>query len=334
MKILAIDTALGAVSACVLDDESGVPEAQESLAMERGHAEALLPLIDRVMARVAGGFPALGRVAVTVGPGSFTGLRVGVAAARAIGLACEIPVVGVSTLAAFAAPLIIEQQPGLTAVAIDARHGNVYFTAFGPDGRAILSPRIAPAREAARSLGAGPVRIVGSGAPMLAAEAAAVGTDAEIVDGIAVPDIVFVAKVGLLADPLLSPPRPLYLKAPDAKPQETKVHDVKPPVPAGEDHGLEVQAAESLATPAIEDQATRDLPTRDLPAENLPAENFPAENLAIEDLTEILAIEDSPPVEDSPVEDVTNENLANEQDLASKDRVNPQDPSPLPLTAP
>ena len=162
MKILAIDTALPAISACVLDDGADIPEAIETIAMERGHAEALLPLIDRVMARVEEGFASLGRVAVTVGAGSFTGLRVGIAAARGIGIACKIPVTGVSTLAALAAPLILEQKPGLVAAAIDARRGNVFFAAFGLDGRAVLAPRIAPAREAVRSLGAGPVRLAGS----------------------------------------------------------------------------------------------------------------------------------------------------------------------------
>lgn len=220
MKILAIDTALAAVSACVLDEEDGAPESLESLAMERGHAEALLPLIDRVMARVEGEFSALGRVAVSVGPGSFTGLRVGVSAARAIGLACEIPVVGVSTLAALAAPLILAQNPGIVAVAIDARHGNVYFAGFGPDGRPILTPRLTTAHDAARSLGAGPIQLVGSGAALLVAEAAAIGMEFEVAGDILVPDIGFVARVGLAADPASAPPRPLYLKPPDAKPQD------------------------------------------------------------------------------------------------------------------
>ncbi len=229
MKILAIDTALPAVSACVLDDEAEAAEALETIAMERGHAEALLPLIDRVMARVEGGFTGLGRVAVTVGPGSFTGLRVGIAAARAIGIACEIPVVGVSTLAALAAPLILDEKPGLVAVAIDARHGNVFFAAFGPDGRTILAPRLAPIHEAARSLGEGPVRLVGPGAPLLAIEASALRMDVEVVGAFAAPDIEFVARLGLLADPSLAPPRPLYLKAPDAKPQDTA--QISPPAP-------------------------------------------------------------------------------------------------------
>jgi tRNA threonylcarbamoyladenosine biosynthesis protein TsaB len=220
MKILAIDTALQACSACVYDDGAGAPEASETMPMQRGHAEALLPLIDRIMAQVEGGFAALGRVGVTVGPGSFTGLRVGVAAARAIGIACNVPVVGVSTLAALAAPLILAEKPGLVAAAINAGHGNVYFAAFGSDGRAIVAPRVATVREAVRLLGAGPIRMAGSGAPMLAIEAWSAHLAVEVVGDIAAPDIAFVARLGLLADPATAPPRPLYLKPPDIKPPE------------------------------------------------------------------------------------------------------------------
>jgi tRNA threonylcarbamoyladenosine biosynthesis protein TsaB len=215
MKILAIDTALQAVAACVY--ESGAtPEASETIAMQRGHAEALMPLIDRVMAQAEGGFTSLGRVAVTVGPGSFTGLRVGIAAARAIGIACGAPVVGVSTLAALAAPLILDEKPGLVAAAIDAGHGNVYFAAFGSDGRAIVPPRVTSVRDAVRLLGGGPVRMAGSGAPMLAIEAWSAHVRAEVAGNTLAPDIVFVARLGLLADQATTA-RPLYLKAPDIK---------------------------------------------------------------------------------------------------------------------
>jgi tRNA threonylcarbamoyladenosine biosynthesis protein TsaB len=227
-KILAIDTALQAVSGCVFEEGTGAPISAETLGMERGHAEALLPLIDRIMARLDGGFPSLARVAVTVGPGSFTGLRVGIAAARAIALACDIPAVGVSTLAALAAPVILENKPGLIVSAIDARHGSVYYAAFTGDGRAVLTPRIAPVREALRSFGVGPVRLVGSGAPMLAIEAWAIGLAAEVVGDLMVPDIIFVAKLGFLADPRSSPARPLYLKAPDAKPQDANRRPLQP----------------------------------------------------------------------------------------------------------
>jgi tRNA threonylcarbamoyl adenosine modification protein YeaZ len=222
VKILAIDTAVGSVSACVLDDEDIDATSIESIAMQRGHAEALLPLIDRVVAGAEGGFEALGRVAVTVGPGSFTGLRIGIAAARAIGIACEIPVVGVSTLAALAAPLFMGPGDEVIGAAIDAGHGNVYIAAFARDGKTVIAPRVATAREAAQALGTGRARLAGSGAALVAMEAPNAGANVEIAGENLVPDIVFVARLGLLADPLLAPPRPLYLKAPDARPQDGK----------------------------------------------------------------------------------------------------------------
>jgi tRNA threonylcarbamoyladenosine biosynthesis protein TsaB len=228
MRILAIDTALPAVSACVLTEGATTPEAEETLAMERGHAEALLPLIERVMAKVEGGFSALGRVAVTVGPGSFTGLRVGIAAARAIALAWELPAVGVSTLAALAAPLILEDKPETIVVAIDAKHGHVYFAAFHGDGRLFSAPRFADARSAVEALGGGPLRLAGSGASMLAIAAWSHGLVAEIVGDRIAPDIAFVARLGLLADPAHAPPRPLYLKAPDAKPLAVPPAEAEP----------------------------------------------------------------------------------------------------------
>lgn len=218
MRILAIDTALPAVSACVLDQDSAEPLSIETQPMERGHAEALLPLVERVVSR-AGGFSTLQRVAVTVGPGSFTGIRIGLAAGQAIALAARAPVVGVSTLAALAAPLILEPFDGVVAAAVDARHGQVYVTAYGPDGRTLLSPRRAGAHEALRALGVGPLRLVGSGARILAEQARASGLEAEIASESAAPDIAFVARLGLAASPETAPARPLYLKAPDAKPQ-------------------------------------------------------------------------------------------------------------------
>ena len=106
MLILAIDTALDACTAGILDTEAGKLVAQESEAMKRGHAEALMPLIARVMKASGIAFAGLDRIAVTTGPGSFTGLRVGLSAARGIALAADKPVVGVTTLTAYAAPFV------------------------------------------------------------------------------------------------------------------------------------------------------------------------------------------------------------------------------------
>src|SRR5690606_16700300 len=82
--VLAIDTALGACSAAVYDAGFGQTLAVQSVAMERGHAEALVPMIERVMDKSRLAFEDLDRVVTTVGPGSFTGLRVGISAARGI----------------------------------------------------------------------------------------------------------------------------------------------------------------------------------------------------------------------------------------------------------
>jgi tRNA threonylcarbamoyl adenosine modification protein YeaZ len=220
MRILAIDTALGACSACVLEAGAAAPLAGEQLAMERGHAEALMPLVERVMNTVEGGFGSLDRVAVTVGPGSYTGLRVGVSAARAIAFAAGIPAVGVTTVAASAAPLIGRETGRVIAAALDARHGQVWFQALTAEGKPLVSLRQVSYRDAARAIGAGPVSLVGSAALAVANEAWAIGLDALVIDDARAPDIAWVARLGLLADPDSAPPRPLYLKAPETTPQD------------------------------------------------------------------------------------------------------------------
>src|SRR5205823_14292974 len=118
--------------------------AQESEAMKRGHAEALMPLIARVMKASCIAFLSLDRIAVTTGPGSFTGLRVGLSAARGIALAADKPVVGLTTLTAFAAPIVAENGEHPVIAAIDARHDQVYFQVVGGNGSSLIRPRLGP----------------------------------------------------------------------------------------------------------------------------------------------------------------------------------------------
>jgi tRNA threonylcarbamoyl adenosine modification protein YeaZ len=219
LRILAIDTALDACSACIATDLSDDLIADESLTLSRGHAEALLPLIERVVARSEGGFESLDRVAVTVGPGSYTGLRVGLSAARAIGLATGIPVVGVTTLSALLAPLLALNGEGLIAAAIDARHGAVYLQAMSLTDGIVVPPSLVGLDEAAERLGRNRLTLVGSGAPALAATLRKGGVEAEIA-GTAPPEIAWIASLGMLADPEQALPRPLYLRGPDAAPQD------------------------------------------------------------------------------------------------------------------
>jgi tRNA threonylcarbamoyl adenosine modification protein YeaZ len=157
---------------------------------------------------------------VTVGPGSYTGLRVGISAARAIGLAVNIPVVGVTTLSALMAPLVAAGANRLLVSAIDARHGHVYVQAVAPGGHILLAPTLLSIAEVVRVIGTANVTLVGSGASILASEAWNAGADARVHEAPPVPDIGWVARLGMAAEPDQALPKPLYLRGPDARPQD------------------------------------------------------------------------------------------------------------------
>jgi tRNA threonylcarbamoyladenosine biosynthesis protein TsaB len=218
MLVLAIDTALEACSAAIYDSVEETIVASDSQIMARGHAEALMPVIAAVMRQGAVSFSRLDRIAVTVGPGSFTGLRVGIAAARGIALASCKPVVGITTLSALAAPYIAADPSTPVAAAIDGRHRHVYFQLFGAGGHALLSPRMVPLSEAAHAASGASARLVGSGAAMMAAVWPQDATE-PWTDERGAPDIEWVARLGALAEPHESPAKPLYLRAAEAHPQ-------------------------------------------------------------------------------------------------------------------
>lgn len=220
MLILAIDTALDACAAAVLDTDGGRLIAQESQAMQRGHAEALMPLIGRVMQAAGVSFASLDRIAVTTGPGSFTGLRVGISAARGIALAAEKPAVGVTTLSAYAAAIVSRNGDTPVLSAIDARHDLVYFQIVAGDGTELSRPQVAAIDQAIYGCRFGAPHLVGNAAKLLAERwpkdlAAPVTVDAQ-----PAPDIAWVAWLGAAAQPEHAPPRPFYLRAPDAKPAD------------------------------------------------------------------------------------------------------------------
>jgi tRNA threonylcarbamoyladenosine biosynthesis protein TsaB len=228
MLILSIDTALDACAAAVLDTASGVI-ARESLEMKRGHAEALMPLIARVMKASGIGFAALDRIAATTGPGSFTGLRVGLSAARGIALAAGKPVVGVTTLTAFAAPIVSENGAHPVISAIDARHDHVYFQVLGEDGRSLVKPKVAPVAEALEAARFGTPHLVGNAADILAARWPADAPPPFRIDQQGAPDITWVAWLGAAVNPESSPARPYYLRAPDAKPPKDPLSGASQP---------------------------------------------------------------------------------------------------------
>ncbi|MEA2864097.1 MAG: tRNA threonylcarbamoyladenosine biosynthesis protein TsaB [Bradyrhizobium sp.] len=218
MLILAIDTALDACAAAVLDTDSGSLIATESQAMKRGHAEALMPLIGRVMKDSGVAFASLDRIAVTTGPGSFTGLRVGLSAARGIALAASKPVVGLTTLSAYAAPLVSENAEHPIISVIDARHDHVYFQVVSGSGGSLIGPRVAPIEEALGASRFGAPHLVGNAAGILSHRWPPQAPPPFRIDEQPAPDIAWVAWLGAAVSPTTAPARPFYLRAPDAKP--------------------------------------------------------------------------------------------------------------------
>lgn len=222
MKILAIDTALDACQAVVFDSIEEKVLALLSHDMKRGHAEALIPLVADVMKAAGLDYPDLDRIATTVGPGSYTGLRVGISAARGLSLASGKPAVGITTLSALSAPMIAEDPAVPVVAAIDARHGNVFFHMAGAAHRVLLSPKHASLEEAIRSIATGPVRLVGPAAALLAAKWPRHSGNAPLVVEVrAKPSIEWVAKLAATTEPSRSPAKPLYLRAPDVTPQQS-----------------------------------------------------------------------------------------------------------------
>ena len=229
MLILAIDTALDACAAAVLDTDAAKIIAQESQAMKRGHAEALMPLIARVMKASGIAFAALDRVAVTKGPGSFTGLRVGLSAARGIALAAGKPVVGLTTLTAYAAPFVGENSQHPIISAIDARHDHVYFQVVSGDGGSLIKPKVAPIAEALEAARFGAPHLVGNAAKILADRWPSDAPPPFRVDVQAAPDISWVAWLGAAVTPEMAPASPYYLRAPDAKPPKNPLFNAAQP---------------------------------------------------------------------------------------------------------
>jgi tRNA threonylcarbamoyladenosine biosynthesis protein TsaB len=227
MNVLAFDTCLGAVSvAARWRDPTGTWQLRE-LSEERrsGHAERLMPMLSEALAAAGLRIGDIDRFAVTVGPGTFTGVRVGVAAARALALASGRPVVGMTSLAAIAhgaaAAIGTAHAHACVVVAVDAQrdmaYGQLFDAALAPLGEAVL---LRPADLAAR-VGARPVVVAGSGAEATAAELVRGGGTVAACLPRLMPSARLLAEQAPGLD-LMHPVRPLYLRPPDIKPQGDK----------------------------------------------------------------------------------------------------------------
>jgi len=233
MIVLAVDPAGPACAVAVWRD--GAVPARRAEALSRGHAERLLPMVLATLDDAGLGFGAIDLYAVTVGPGSFTGLRVGLAAVGGMALAAGRPIVGVTTFAAAAAAVPAAERAGRTiVVAVDSRRGDLFVQAFGPAGgavahgdadgragalRALAGPAVVAPDGLAAVLPAGPLVLAGDAA---AAARAALPADADVRvasnAGAVDPAVVAALAAADAGRAQPDPPPPLYLRAPDATP--------------------------------------------------------------------------------------------------------------------
>lgn len=226
MTLLAFDTCFDGCSVCLAQRRGGGVSELAS-AMERfetGHAERLVPMIGEVMERAGLAFSDIDEIAVTIGPGTFTGTRIGIAAARSFALATGARTGGYSSLAVMAEVARREVAADLMAVVVDARRGEVYAQLFGRDGgRWPLSPpQLLKVSEAAVLGGSERIVFAGSAAAAVAEAAVAAGRPADACLSNLLPDAVALAHIAAAGAPSEEPLLPLYLRPPDARPQEGK----------------------------------------------------------------------------------------------------------------
>lgn len=220
MLILAIDCAQRFCSVALYESAGQRLVASRNPDIGRGHAELLPGIVAEVLAEAGIELSSVELLVVTTGPGSFAGIRVGVAFVRGLALALSVPCIGVPTLMAMAEPLARSRNLPVM-LALDARRDHVWCAIVGADGSFVVPPceltPVAASQLAANS----DCLIAGSAADQLAA------LDPSLLPRLAndqlfhpeAPAIAEVARIGATLDPVLYPPQPLYLRDPDAKPQ-------------------------------------------------------------------------------------------------------------------
>jgi tRNA threonylcarbamoyladenosine biosynthesis protein TsaB len=216
MNLLAFDTATSACSAAFWSN--GRVLARRLTAMQRGHAEELIPMVAAVLAEAGCDFSGIDLLAVTVGPGTFNGVRIGLAAARGMALATGLPCVGVTTLEAVAEAVDAEERArGVLLVVLDIKRGDLFAQAFAADGAPLTAPAAVPAQRLADLVPAGAVILAGDAAPLALPALSRAGRRVALATTAVHPDAAAVATVAARrwnVNRDISPPAPLYLRAP------------------------------------------------------------------------------------------------------------------------
>ncbi|PBB20812.1 tRNA (adenosine(37)-N6)-threonylcarbamoyltransferase complex dimerization subunit type 1 TsaB [Mesorhizobium sp. WSM4313] len=215
MKLLAIDCAANLCAACVYDAGAGKELGREVRDLGKGHAEHLMAVIETALKAGGVGYPDLNAVAVSIGPGSFTGLRVGVSTARGLALALKIPAIGVTTLEALAAEGAKTFPGRAVLAALDAGRDEIHAALYDKALAEAYRPSVTTLSGAATIANGADAVLVGTAAPQVAQAA---GRAFDIGPVAATADIATYARLASARGPG-EKPKPLYLRGADAKPQ-------------------------------------------------------------------------------------------------------------------
>jgi tRNA threonylcarbamoyl adenosine modification protein YeaZ len=216
MNLLAIDTSANLCAACVFDADAGHELGRSVRDIGKGHAEVLMDVIAEALMAAGLQLRDMGAVAVAVGPGSFTGIRVGVSVARGLALALKAPAAGVTTLEALAWEARQEFGGKPVLAAIDGGRDGIYVAVYDGLGTMSYAPVVVDL-ETVVGLARSAAVVTGSAARRIAEaaglESLRIGSEAPTAD------IATYASLAVANGFSGEKPRPLYLRAPDAKPQ-------------------------------------------------------------------------------------------------------------------
>ncbi len=225
MNLLAIDTAANLCAACIWDTEASLELGRSVLDLGKGHAEHLIGTIDAALANAGLAYRDIGAVGVSIGPGSFTGVRVGVSTARGLALALKIPAIGVTSLEAIAAETQQTFPDSSTMVVIDAGRDHVYAAVYQSFSMLRYGPVMIAFEDAVALASEGGLILAGTAADKIAAATASATI---VASTSATADIAVYAGIAALRGPSLDKPKPLYLRPPDARAQASHVLPRRP----------------------------------------------------------------------------------------------------------
>ncbi len=226
MNILALDTSMGACSAALLAlDGAARTLVLREASMARGHAEALMPMVAEVMQESGLGFADLDLIAATVGPGSFTGVRIAIAAARGLALVTKAKLFGTDSLSVMAWRALASGTigPAPFAVAVDAKRDRLYLGLYDEAAATLQGPLLIAPEQALQLLPSDLRMAAGSGAELLAAAGARHGRVIAAVLPELQPNAAALAEIAAASGETVPVLKPLYLRPPDARPQAPAV---------------------------------------------------------------------------------------------------------------